>query len=133
MEKAKAFFLICAGLFMLTMSVRNGNESALADVNPTGVIHGHFIFDDYQWPYVLMESGEVYRYIDGDWHVLEDYAVPVPVEQITMWTPWSFVSVSGDVWLKGSDDDEWENIGTPDEPVPAPSSDWSQLKSNFGK
>jgi len=93
-EKAKAFFLICAGILMLTMAGQQLVQPASADS------------DDLRDTLVALQFDE------GNHHLY-------------------VLSASGEIWKWY---DEWHYIATwPGGGVPIENTNWSQLKSNYGK
>jgi hypothetical protein len=58
MQKAKAFFLIAAGIFLLALAYHFGAQSAAAQSN-SSVIAGFAVDHDYF--YVITQDGSIYR------------------------------------------------------------------------
>lgn len=128
MEKAKAFFLICAGVLMLAVAMDIGTEKARADFDPDagGPVVG---FDRHGA--VLLDNGECWAASLEGWVRMQDNDPPIPLSDLAFWSPINLLATNGDWWYWNSGD--WVNLGTPPESTPARSSNWSQLKSNFGK
>ena len=138
MEKAKAFFLICAGVLMLVSASRLVTSPARADFD-LGAIGPIVGFRSSTC--VLLDTGEVWFVINelnGEppyWYHLTESTPPIPLEEIQFWSPDGFISTSGDLWyLNGYAPGgiEWVNMGTPPGTA-AQSSNWSQLKGSYGK
>lgn len=128
MEKAKAFFLICAGILMLAVAMDIGTEQAKADFDPEA--GGPIIaFDSSS---VLLDNGESWAINNSEWIRDSDHDPPIPISKIAFWQHGNLIATNGDYWhwhMSGF----WENLGAPPEGTPTESSNWSQLKSSFGK
>ena len=128
MARAKAFFLICAGILMLSIAMDIGTEQARADFDPNGPgIIG------ISSAYVLTEHGEVWRWDDhnGIWVAEPDLNPPMPINSIELWDADAILTSSEEFWFYRVG--TWQNCGSPPEATPTESSNWSQLKSSFGK
>jgi len=138
MKQAKSFFLICAGVLMLTVALKVGTEPAWADFDPNA-----------PGPYVgvaanvaLLDSGEAWvvrGWWDGQplaWEREESMDSPVPVGQIKFYEGSFILTTSGELWAINWDESgmggHWENMGTPPG-APVQGTSWSQLKSQFGR
>lgn len=130
MEKAKAFFLICAGILMLTVALHLTTDTAQADfdLNATGPIVG------LDGSIVLLRTGEVWAIpIAGEptWIRYEFLDPPISIEEIQLWHSDVIVTIDGITWINNLDG-EWSNVGVPPG-TSAQSTDWSQLKDSYGK
>ena len=87
MEKAKAFFLICAGILMLAAAANMTIDSAQANERELGNIITVMPYTDS--PMLMTDNGEVWYYSQGmnEWRFHEANPWPggVPVER----TDWS--------------------------------------------
>jgi len=136
MEKAKALLVVCASLLMLIAGFEIDTPNSKADVIPGGA-GTIFAF----WAtgsggrYILTFDGEVYSIQQVAGLLREEtYDPPFAVTEIAAWSRTCFVSIEGEVWINaGGPDYEWVNHGSPPEGTPAQTSNWSQLKSSFGK
>lgn len=137
MKQAKVFLLICAGVLMLTMALKVGTEPAWADIDPGTpgpvlAIGGG---------YVLLDNGEVWvvmDYWDGNpffWERMEPLDPPISVSQIKFYDGQHILSTSGEYWVFDHTDwpnGDWVNLGTPPG-APTQGTNWSQLKTQFGR
>lgn len=130
MEKAKAFFLMCAGILMLSIAIDIGTDQAKADFDPEagGPVIAFQGFENHG--YVLLDSGECWHATDGEWQRQATYDLPIPLSEVAFYEASCFIATNGDFWYQLSG--EWVNIGSPPIGTPAENSNWSQLKSNFG-
>jgi len=127
MEKAKAFFLICAGILMLTIAMNIGTESARADFDPDA--GGPIV--SYSTGYCLLTNGECWAPSLAGWARFPNLDPPVPLSEIAFWETTQLITTNGDYWeYNGA---TWTNFGGPPEGTPASSSNWSQLKGSYGK
>ena len=69
MQKAKAFFLVCAGFFLLALSYHLGAQSATAQAGATGF--GYAVYGQYH--YVITPSGDVYAHCD--WYLARGWGM----------------------------------------------------------
>jgi len=129
MERAKAFFLICAGILLLTVALKIGTDSAWADYDPQagGPVIG-FSGNSY---IALLENGEVWYREGGEWVRAAGLDPPIPISEIAFYEGNYFIATNGDFWLW--DGNQWENGGAPPMDTEARTGSWSQLKSRFGK
>ena len=112
---------------MLAMAMDIGTESARADFDPDA--GGPVIaFNGNQ---ALLTNGECWSPTPPGWTRVEWTDPPIPIVEIAFWEDASFIATNGDFWW--SDGTVWHNNGAPPEGTPAGSSNWSQLKSSFGK
>jgi hypothetical protein len=129
MEKVKAFFLICAGILMLSVALHLSTRTAVADFDPEAA-----------WPIVamgdsgsvLLDSGECWIIGQGGWYREPMFDAPIPVSEIAFWNEQVVVATNGDGWLLHGGS-EYINIGAPPNGTPAAISNWSQLRGNFAK
>ena len=133
MEKAKAFFLICAGILMLSIAMDIGTEKARADFDPSAGGPVIASFSNGNTLYALLETGECWEAFqsDNEWVRAVHFDPPVPLSDIAFWEWDRLIATNGDFWYRGHS--EWINMGAPPQGTPAGSSSWSQLKSSFGK
>jgi len=128
MEKAKAFFLICTGILMLAVAIHIGTDRARADFEP-GIASPVVGFSGEN---VLYENGEVWKVKpDGVWELNPEESLPIPLVEIAFWESTGLVAINGDHWKLR--DNVWENFGLAPFGTATRSSDWSELKSSFGK
>jgi hypothetical protein len=129
MEKAKAFFLICAGVLILSVAMDIGTEQARADFDPDagGPAVGMSGND------ILYENGEVWFFsnYEGEWQLSPEQTPPIPLSEIAFWNTTNLVATNGDYWVRSGN--TWTNHGLPPFNTPAETSNWSNLKSSFGK
>lgn len=133
MEKAKAFLLICAGILMLSVAVKLGTESAWADFDPEA--NGPMI--GASGVFVLTDTGEVWAVKTYDiddpvpiWERQVDADPPIPLQDIQFWSVNGIVTNQGDFRYRWGD--TWYEMGTPPGTAII-TTDWSQLKTKYGK
>jgi len=131
MDKAKAFFLTCAGILMLAIAMDIGTEQARADYDPEAGGPVVAFKGNAGSAYTLLENGECWRNVEGVWFRQASYDLPIPLSELAFYEGDAFIATNGDFWRKVID--EWVNTGAPPVGTPAQSSSWSQLKGNFGK
>lgn len=129
MERAKVFFLVCTGILMLAIASQIWTTSAKADFDPG--IAGPAV--GMSGPDILYENGEVWFFSnsEGEWILSPEQTPPIPLSEVAFWSTTDLVATNGDHWKRSSN--TWTNHGLPPFSTPASSSNWSQLKSNFGK
>jgi len=135
MRQAKVFFLICAGLLMLTVALKISTEPAWADYDPGA-----------PGPFVAMSGGRVVLGSGDCWVAWNDMGQPewtrtpaldppIQVSEIFFYDGEAILSTSGDLWVYFYTDwpnGEWTNMGVPPG-APTAGTSWSQLKARFGR
>ena len=117
--------IVCLFVLVVALPLSNGKASTLTgDIRTmwSGGTNGEVA-------YVLSTGGNVFVFTGSSWALQSQFNPPVPVNEVNQWSPRSFVSTSGDFfyWENGS----WNNYGTPDDPVMAKKTTWSELKPTF--
>lgn len=133
MEKAKSFFLVCVGVFLLATAVQVLSPSAEAERLPPDVpdvssgvavfSNGDIFWRQSSYSYGLF--GNLYDLTEATGSILGWYAGGA--------TAAVFLMDNGDVWHGNLSNGNWSQYDPLDLPVSARPTDWSQLKSNFGK
>jgi len=81
--------------------------------------------------YTLLNNGECWRVTFGQWVRDPSKDPPIPLSEIAFYDGFFLIATNGDAWRLY--ENEWTTIGAPPVGTPAGSSNWSQLKSSFGK
>lgn len=133
MQRARAFFFACAGIFLLALSFHLGATSARGQVGGTG----WFIAGNNGGPFVLTASGDSWRYIPGyGW--LNDlgniFGGASAGRTIVSVLPGEVATSTGEVWYGTVVAGTWTNAGVPPVgPTPARQESFGQLKAQYRK
>ncbi len=131
MKRAKAFFYVCAGVFLLALSFHLGATSARGQGGGTG----WFVEGSYGGScYVVTASGDWWRYVPGlGW--LNDlgniFGGASGARTIVSLLPGIALTSNGEVWY-GGNGGTWTNAGVPPlGPTPSTHESWGQLKAKY--
>jgi len=131
MQRAKAFFFVCAGMLLLVLSFHLGATSARGQVSGTGWFISGLNGGS---PMVMTASGDVWRYIPGiGW--LNDlgniFGAASGGRTIVSLLPGEAVTSTGEVWYSGGTW-LWTNAGAPPlGPTPVHQETWGAVKSRY--
>jgi hypothetical protein len=133
MHKAKAFFYVCAGLFLLALSFHLGQVTAQAQSGPT--VEGASIesFELSAFPRATACVNRLWSWM-GENGGLNQNPVPVPGSlRIVATDPYGTVMLENGDWLK-FDGSSWVLVGNlagGSGPVSTSKATWGQLKARY--
>ena len=130
MHKAKAFFFICAGIFLLALSYHLGAQSAAAQAG------GQYRVVGWGDKMFVVSGGTLYALWGGGgragWVVWSTNA-PVSDSEIAYYDGGRIVTTSGDGWAYAGTAG-WVNCGAvPGSPTPAQRISIGQLKAKYAR
>jgi len=133
---ARRFFHLSAGVLCLTLAFAVGRMTAggpelavasLVDLSFPGVVAIDQVGSE---PYVLDESGQVWRLNTDGWQHFAGYDVPFSLGDIKLWTREGLVTTNNEAYRTNGG--SWVSIGFwPGGPTPAEKTTWSKVKSEF--
>jgi len=132
MQRAKGFFFVCAGVFLLALSYHLAASSASAQIG--ALVQGASIqsIAPYTFPRATACVNRVWRWM-GESGGLHTGSVPVPgAAPIVATDPYGTVILENGDWLK-FDGSSWVLIGNlvGGGPIPAKQESWGQLKARY--
>ncbi len=133
MQRVRAFFYVCAGIFLLALSYHLGATNARGQVGGTGWfisgVSGGI-------PWVTTASGDVWRYVPGNGWLSSPniFGGASSGQTIVALVPGEAVTSTGEVWYGTVNGAPWANAGAPPlGPTPAALPTWGQLKAQYRK
>jgi len=131
MVKARTFFHVAAGLFLLALSFQLGATSARGQVGGTGwFIEG----PSYGSCYVVTASGDWWRYAPGlGWlnDVGNIFGGASGARTVVSLLPGMALTSNGEVWY-GGEGGTWTNAGAPPlGPTPVHQRTWGAVKARY--
>lgn len=132
MIRAKGFFLVCAGIFLLAASYHLGASNARSEIAATGWFP---LGQSGGVPYAVTASGDQWRYVPGyGW--LNDsgnvFGSATGGRTIVSVIPGEAVTSSGEVWYGGIGSQPWMNAGVPPlGPTAAQRATFGQVKARY--
>ena len=131
---ARKFMYVCLGILALVLAfhlgARYGRADTIVDHTMTGVVAASlYLYGDSN---LLLESGEVWHWNEGNQEWGSSVPPPVPVPQIKFWSEAVVIDTDNQVWVHSGG--QWFNRGAPPGGgTLTHSTTWGRIKAGFGE